>query len=163
METPSVTIEPLTKMSSQLSKLTASFEKIKNDFQNQKNTLDDTMRDLKLFEKTMNSFVKKQTSVPLIEKKPRKKSGFALPSLISDDLCEFMGLEKGSKCARTDVTKSLNVYIANNNLQNQDNKQYIDPDDKLWKILGDEARGQDVTYFTIQKYINKHFIKEPVV
>ena len=33
----------------------------------------------------------------------RKPSGFAVPTKISDDLCEFMGKPKGTKVARTEV------------------------------------------------------------
>ena len=45
-----------------------------------------------------------------------------------------------------------------NNLQYNENKQVIKPDDKLKTLLGltDE---DELTYFTLQKYMNKHFVK----
>ena len=52
-------------------------------------------------------------------KKPRKPSGFAKPTEISEELCEFLKIPKGTKMARTAVTKLVTAYIAENNLQNQ--------------------------------------------
>ena len=39
------------------------------------------------------------------------KSGFASESNISDELCEFMGLDLGTKKARTDVVKFIIQYM----------------------------------------------------
>ena len=102
----------------------------------------------------VKNYVKKETK----PKKPRKKSGFALPVTLSDALCEFMECEKGTKRARTQITKYLNLYIDENNLKNPENKRIIVPDTKLRKLLGDEIEGVELTYFTIQKYMNKHFV-----
>ena len=92
-----------------------------------------------------------------------KKCGFALPTEVTDDLCQFLGAEKGTKIARTEVTKQIMAYIKTNHLQNPENKKMIVPDDKLWKLLGEDARGKEITHFTIQKYINKHFIRSKAV
>lgn len=89
----------------------------------------------------------------------RKPSGFAKPSKVSKALCEFMDRKEGSEIARTEVAKALTEYIKTNNLQNKENKRIIYPDDKLKFLLGiDDA--QELTYFNIQKFMNKHFIKE---
>ena len=69
-----------------------------------------------------------------------------------------MECEKGTKRARTQITKYLNLYIDENNLKNPENKRIIVPDTKLRKLLGDEIEGVELTYFTIQKYMNKHFV-----
>ena len=61
--------------------------------------------------------------------------------------------------ARTEVTKSVVAYIKENCLQpNSEKKNIITPDDKLKSLLGisDEDK---LTYFNLQKYMNKHFIK----
>ena len=42
-------------------------------------------------------------------------------------------------------------------LENTENSKIIAPDDKLKTLLGIEE-GQELTYFTIQKFMNKHFI-----
>jgi len=88
----------------------------------------------------------------------KKPSGFATPSKVTNELCLFMNEKEGSEIARTDVTKALIDYIHKNNLQNSENKQFIIPDEKLKTLLGIND-GDKVTYFTLQKYMNKHFIK----
>lgn len=89
----------------------------------------------------------------------RKPSGFAVPSSISNELCEFMGKPTGTKVARTEVTQYIIDYINKNDLQKSDNRKFIDPDDKLSTLL-DVKEGDEVTYFNIQRYMNKHFVKQ---
>lgn len=92
-------------------------------------------------------------------KKERKPCGFALPSPISDDMCVFLGRPNGSLVSRIEITQFINDYIKKFSLENPNNKQFIIPNDPLWLILGNDARDKKLTHFTIQKYINKHFIK----
>lgn len=89
----------------------------------------------------------------------RTLSGFAKPSLLSDELCEFMGVTKSTSMARTEVTRMINDYIKKNNLQDAKDKRHILPDAKLKKILnlGPEDK---LTYFNLQKYMKHHFTKE---
>ena len=141
-----------------LTKIIAKFDIIRNKISEQKNSLDEVNKEIKTFEKLINNFVKNYVKKETKPKKPRKKSGFALPVTLSDDLCEFMDCEKGTKRARTQITKYLNLYIDENNLKNPENKRIIVPDAKLRKLLGDEIEGVELTYFTIQKYMNKHFV-----
>ena len=104
--------------------------------------------------KQVRSTIKKKSSIP------RKPSGFAVPSLISDDLCKFMGEEPKTKMARTEVTRFIIQYIKDKSLQYKDNKKIILPDENLSKLLGVEGENETViTYFNIQRYMNKHFIK----
>jgi chromatin remodeling complex protein RSC6 len=91
-------------------------------------------------------------------KKNKKASGFAVPTNVSDKLSNFMGLSVGQQIARTEVTKYIIQYIKSNNLQNPTNNQCILPDNKL-KTLFDYNDGEEITYFNIQKHMNKHFIK----
>lgn len=141
-----------------LTKIIAKFDIIRNKISEQKNSLDEVNKEIKTFEKLIHNFVKNYVKKETKPKKPRKKSGFALPVTISDSLCEFMECEKGTKRARTQITKYLNVYIDENNLKNPENRRIIVPDVKLRKLLGDEIEGVELTYFTIQKYMNKHFV-----
>lgn len=89
----------------------------------------------------------------------KKLSGFAKPTKITNELCEFMNKEKGTEIARTDVTKTLIEYIKKNKLENSENSQIINPDEKLKGLLGIDEK-EKLTYFTLQKYMNKHFIKQ---
>lgn len=140
-------------------KLIKKFDNIRHKFSSQKKNFDEINQEIKLFEKSLNKILQKliKNDKP---KTPRKKSGFALPSNVTTSLCEFMELEKGTQIARTDVTKYLMNYIKEKKLENTTNKRVIDPDEKLWKLLGDEAKENTITHFTIQKYINKHFIHD---
>ena len=92
----------------------------------------------------------------------RKPHGFARPTNVSDELCVFMGREKGSLVSRTDVTKSIIKYIADHNLQNPNNRRQIIPDTTLLNLFGDDARDTVIDYFTMQKYVNHHFPKKVV-
>jgi chromatin remodeling complex protein RSC6 len=87
----------------------------------------------------------------------RKPSGFAKPSKVTNELCEFMNKIEGTEIARTEVTRALCSYIKEHKLENKENSKIIAPDDKLKTLLGIEE-GQELTYFTIQKFMNKHFI-----
>ena len=86
----------------------------------------------------------------------KKASGFAKPTAISPELCQFMSRPKGTEMARTDVTQYLIKYISQKNLQNPDNRKEILPDPALKRLLGVSEK-DEVTYFNIQKYMNKHF------
>lgn len=92
----------------------------------------------------------------------RKPSGFATPSKVTKELCEFMNKDDGTEIARTEVTKALVAYIKAHKLENATNSQIITPDSKLKYLLG-VCDGDELTYFNIQKYMNKHFVKSTVV
>jgi len=89
----------------------------------------------------------------------RKASGFAVPTKISADLCKFMGQPTGAKMARTEVTKYIIQYIKDKNLPDKKNKKVIKPD-KALKSLLDLTDEDEVTYFNLQKYMNKHFVSK---
>ena len=88
----------------------------------------------------------------------RQPSGFARPIKVTKELCEFMNRAEGTEIARTDVTKALITYIKEHKLENKTNSQIISPDDNLKHLLGLEE-DNELTYFNIQKYMNKHFVK----
>jgi len=90
----------------------------------------------------------------------RAPSGFAKPTKVTKELCEFMDKPEGTEIARTEVTKVLIHYIKSNNLleQGEDTKNKIIPDTKLKNLLGiTDEELSDLNYFNIQKYMNKHF------
>jgi chromatin remodeling complex protein RSC6 len=103
--------------------------------------------------------IKKEQKVKSKPKPDRKPCGFAVSAKVSPDMCQFMNKEEGTLISRIEITKYLNVYIKEKGLENPENKQIILPDETLWKILGEDARNEKITHFTIQKYLNKHFIK----
>lgn len=87
---------------------------------------------------------------------PRAPSGFAKPTIISNQLCSFLGCENGTEMARTEVTKHLTTYIKQNKLQNESDKRTIQPDAKLQGLLNVPS-GEALTYFNLQKYMKVHF------
>jgi upstream activation factor subunit UAF30 len=91
------------------------------------------------------------------EKAKRSPSGFAKPTLISDELCAFLKVPIGTQLARTEVTRKITEYIKANSLQNQANKKIILPDATLGSLL--KAGDAEVTYFNLQKYLKTHFTK----
>lgn len=96
----------------------------------------------------------------------RAPSGFAKPTKVTKELCDFMNKPEGSEIARTEVTKALVNYIKENNLieLGEDSKNKIVPDEKLKSLLGiQDEELSDLTYFNIQKYMNKHFYSKKEV
>ena len=88
----------------------------------------------------------------------RAPSGFVKPTKISDELASFLGKEKGSEMARTEVTRDINQYIRTNSLQDKDNGRKINPDDKLATLLKLKET-DELTYFNLQRYMSPHFAK----
>ena len=89
----------------------------------------------------------------------RRPSGFVVPTLISDQLCEFLGKPAGTKLARTDVSKLINTYIMDNKLQDPQNSRVINPDSKLRSLLN-IGKNDELTYFNIHRYMKPHFYRE---
>ena len=118
---------------------------------------------VKTVEKNVNKElknVKKKNNKIMKPKIKRAPSGFAKPTKVTKELCEFMNKPEGSEIARTEVTKALVIYIKENNLieMGEDTKNKIVPDQKLKNLLGlQDKELNDLTYFNIQKYMNRHF------
>jgi chromatin remodeling complex protein RSC6 len=86
-----------------------------------------------------------------------KLRGFRRQCKISDAMCEFMGLEPNTTASRVEVNHAIYEYIKTNGLIDKEYAQLIVPDEKLWGILSEDAKGNKITYFSIQKYIKHHF------
>ena len=89
----------------------------------------------------------------------RAPSGFVKAARISDELADFLGVDKGVEMARTDVTKEITAYVKEHKLQDKDNGRQINPDAKLKKLL--HLTSEDVlSYFNLQKFMSPHFHKK---
>lgn len=137
----------MTEFSAKLQQLIGLFSTVKSDFK----TLEKIMsREMKLAAKASNK--KRRSSGD------RKPSGFVKPTVISDELAQFLGKEIGTEMARTEVSKDINTYIRSHNLQDKANGRIIHPDAKLTKLLK-VAKGDELTYFNLQRYMKHHFQK----
>lgn len=89
----------------------------------------------------------------------RPPSGFVKPTRISNELAAFLKVKPGTEMARTDVTKAINAYVTDNGLKNKTNGRIIEPDNALSKLLK-LNKGEQLTYFNLQKYMTPHFAKQ---
>ena len=83
-------------------------------------------------------------------------SGFAKPNTISTELCDFIGVDHGTQKSRTDITRFINAYVKEHNLNDPKNRRFIVPDAKLKKILNVKD-GEEVNFFILQRLISHHF------
>lgn len=88
----------------------------------------------------------------------RAPSGFVKPTKISDELASFLGKEKGTEMARTEVTREINTYIRSHKLQDTNNGRKINPDTKLATLLK-LKKTDELTYFNLQRYMSPHFAR----
>jgi len=88
----------------------------------------------------------------------RSPSGFVKPTRISDELAKFLSKPSGSEMARTDVTRDINKYIREHNLQDKANGRQINPDSKLSTLLK-VGKDEILTYFNLQRYMSPHFAR----
>ena len=85
-------------------------------------------------------------------------SGFVKPSVISDELIEFLGKEKDTMMSRVEVSKEINAYITANQLKDKVSGRQINPDAKLAALLK-LKKTDELTYFNLQRYMSPHFAK----
>ena len=89
----------------------------------------------------------------------RGPSIFEIPTKVTEELCIFLGKPKGTLISRSNVTKEVNNYVKAHDLKN---KHDIKPDAALKKLL-QVPDTEQLTYFNLQRYLNRHYIKEPKV
>jgi len=114
----------------------------------------------KLFESEMKD-LKKNKKIKRTRKPDSKPGGFRKPIKISDEMCDFIGIPKGKRIARTEVSKKLNEYIRNNKLQDENDRRIIVPNEKLLSLFSDDYKDDcRLDFFTMQTYIKHHYIKD---
>ena len=96
---------------------------------------------------------KKRTTGP-----PRAPSGFVKPTPITSELADFLGKDHGTEMPRTQVTREINSYIREHNLQDPSNGRRIIPDQALRTLLRVPQK-DELTYFNLQRYMSHHFVK----
>lgn len=140
----------------------SSFVKIIDSISLLKMQLSEVQNNIRSIEKK----VKKELKTVERAKKKREATsltkgptGFARPMIITSELCDFIGVDKGTAISRTNVTKLLATYIEENNLKNRNSKNKIIPNDNLRQLLKlSKDDEQNLTFFNMQKHLNKHFL-----
>ena len=138
--------------------LFVQFEQLVTQLNQMKTQITGIQQNIKQLEKSVKKKMKGIKKQVTKKKGNRQPSGFAKPSKVTKELCEFMNKVEGSEIARTEVTRTLVAYIKENKLENTTNSKFISPDNKL-KALLELDDNQELTYFNIQKFMNKHFMK----
>lgn len=147
--TPDTYADKMSEFNSKLQQLGSIFTSLKSDFKTLQKSVE---RDIKAAVKAATARKKRDMS-------DRPKSGFVKPTRITDELAKFLGKEVGTEMARTEVSKEINQYVVANGLRDKSNGRIILPDAKLGKLLK-AGKGDEVTYFNLQRYLKPHFIKE---
>ena len=107
-------------------------------------------RDKKVVDKKMKTKVKR------VKDPNAPPSGFQKPLNVSPELRKFLGLNDSELIARTEVTKKINAYCKEHNLQQEEDKRKINPDAVLKKLLK-VNKSEQLTFFNLQKYLKPHY------
>ena len=127
-------------------------------------TLQTTLKELTVYTQKLEKRVaKEQKAVAKRVNGKRKRapgtgtpSGFSKPGKVSDELRTFLKLGKDELIARTEVTKRINAYCKDNKLQGEKDKRILKADKTLTKLLR-LKKGDELTFFNLQKYMKVHF------
>ena len=151
---------------------TATADEVHEEEDNSLQVILDKFSDIQTQIKEFNALLKlHQKSFARLQKQSKKaerkragarktQSGFAKPSKLSEELCVFLGIDKGSELARTQVTKLITNYIKTHNLNDAANKRKIIPDVPLQRLLNYKVgTDPELTYFNLQRFMKHQFIK----
>jgi len=152
-----------TKKVDPLDELNSQFEEICQEVASIRTSVGSVMSKLRQYKKKVDKALKdnqktkkKKTVDKNAEKPKRAPSGITMPTKISPGICDFLGKPHNTQMARTDITREVYAYIKENRLQDKENKQQINPDDKLKKLL-DLQESDQLDYFNLQVHLSKHF------
>jgi len=88
----------------------------------------------------------------------KKESVFTKPTPISDALCTFLGVAKGSSLSRSEVTTKVCGYAKSHLLMD---KQVIKADAPLRKLLALTEK-DELKILNLQRYLKPHYLKPTV-
>lgn len=104
-----------------------------------------------------------QKDVRRVVKKKKRNSrpgnqtgGLMKPVAISNELADFLGVERGTEMSRTEVTRKMAPLLQK--MQNPENKRVLVPNKELTKLLKYNSKEHgELYYYTVQKLIQPHF------
>jgi len=161
--TPAVVAAPTeeTTPSTETVSATSEFTDFMSKLQQLTNLCNSLKSEFRLLEKKASKDLKTVAKANAKRKRKnvaRAPSGFVKPTLISAELAAFLGKSAGTEMARTEVTREINTYIREHQLQDKSNGRVINADTKLSSLLKIPA-GEELTYFNLQRYMSPHFTK----
>lgn len=145
-------------------------ENILKDFKTAITKLRQLKREIVTMEKSLRKHEERKARrkrASLDENGNKRKNGFSLENnIISDELCDFIGHPKGTPISRSEVTRRLTAYVKEHNLQDPEDKRYVNLDseagsklkDLLSEVLDKEGNPCRLTIITINKFISKHYV-----
>ncbi len=89
-----------------------------------------------------------------VEGAPKKETIFTKPTPISDALCAFLGVAKGTQVSRSEVTSRVCKYAKDKGLME---KQNIKADAALRKLLA-LKEGDDLKILNLQRFLKPHYL-----
>jgi chromatin remodeling complex protein RSC6 len=161
---PVVEAAPAVEATVDVSTLASKLNDFGSKIQQVTTILSSMKADYKLLEKSVSRELKAASKSKKAKKASsgnRQPSGFVKPSVISEELIQFLGKETGTMMSRVEVSKSINAYITANNLKDKVSGRQINPDAKLATLLK-IGKDEVLTYFNLQKYLKIHFVKAVV-
>ena len=139
----------LSALEGQLQAINAIFSAVKTTVKDLRKVL---AREKKAAEKSSKTKGAKKVN------KDRKPSGFTKPTLISDELAQFLGKTVGTEMSRTEAAKEVIAYIQSHKLKDEKNGRIIHPDAALSALL--KVTSEDnLHFFNLQTFMKPHFIK----
>ena len=141
--------------------ITAEFTTLVEQVNTLRATLSTVFSNMKKLEKQIPRELKKaqkggrRRKAAPVEGEVKKETVFTRPTPISDALCTFLGLAKGSLLSRSEVTTRVCAYAKNNQLMQ---KQVIKADAPLRKLLALKET-DELKILNLQKFLKPHYIK----
>jgi len=131
-------------------------------------SVEDVMNEVNELRKEVKSLAKMLRKVSKVQEDPegtksKEKSqnqGFNKKHPVTDQLCDFLGVEKGSLVSRTECSRFIANYVKEKGLKDPNNTKII-IQDKVLKDILQVPKGEQLTHLNIQKHLTKHFPKQP--
>jgi len=141
----------------------AQFNSLVENLKKVRSTLGALFSDAKKLEKQIPRELKKASKgrrrrAPVTEggeAAPKKESVFTKPTPVSDALCTFLGVAKGSSLSRSEVTTRVCKYAKDHSLMD---KQVIKADAPLRKLLALTEK-DELKILNLQRYLKPHYLK----
>lgn len=89
-----------------------------------------------------------------------EEKGFNRKMAVSNQLCDFLKVRRGTKISRSDAIKGITSYVRENNLQNPVDRREIIPDEQLTNLLS--LTFEKLDFYNLHKYVKRHFVSPTV-